>query len=404
MSDIVKILVVFMVMVFLLRKKLEIGFVLIIASVILFLEYLMVPEKILNTTYTAIVSKDTMALMIALTFIRMVEKILRERDVLKEMMASVKGLLRKKKFVIISMPLLIGMLPSIGGAYFSCPMVEESAHGLNLSKEDKAFTNYWFRHPWEIMLPLYPGVLLASIITEIGLRQFILLNLTSSLSMLVIGFVFGMKGISGSFDKKQTGNIGPWRATRSFIPIVLLLFIVIVFKVKLHSAMVVTVFLLLIVYRYGLMEIYEVLKYGFKPDVIVLILGVMLFKETLQNSGAVINLSNYFTSQGIPLTPLLVLLPFIAGFLTGFTLAFVGSTFPLLLHLPGISPYAFSFAFMAGYAGVLLSPVHVCFVVTREYFKADVIKLYKTVAPAVLILFLVSMTQYIILTIQKVVK
>ncbi|MBF0520756.1 MAG: DUF401 family protein [Nitrospirae bacterium] len=397
MSDIVKILIVFALMVFLLRKKLDVGYVLILASAILFLEYLMGPKAIANTAYRAIISQETFALMIALTFIRMVEKILRERDVLKEMMAAVKGLLRKKKFVIVSMPLLIGMLPSIGGAYFSCPMVEESAEGLNLSKEDKAFTNYWFRHPWEPILPLYPGIILAGIITQIGLRQFIFLNLASSLSMLVIGFIFGMKGISGSFDKKQTGVIKIGRAIMSFLPISLLLFVVIVFKVKLHTAMMVTVFSLFILYRYRLREIYEVIKYGFKPDVIILIVGVVLFKETLQNSGAVINLSTLFASKGIPLTPLLVLLPFITGFLTGFTLAFVGSTFPLLLHLPGVDPYAFSFAFLSGYAGVLLSPVHVCFVVTWEYFKADVIKLYKTVIPAVLILFIVSLSQYIIL-------
>ncbi|QWR77860.1 DUF401 family protein [Candidatus Magnetomonas plexicatena] len=397
MSDIVKILIVLALMVFLIRKKLEVGYVLLIASVVLFLEYLMVPKAIVNTAYAAIISKETFALMIALTFIRMVEKILRERDVLKEMMASVKGILRKKKFVIVSMPLLIGMLPSIGGAYFSCPMVEESAEGLNLSKEDMAFTNYWFRHPWEMVLPLYPGILLASIITQIGLRQFIFLNITCSLSMLVIGFIFGMKGIRGSFDKKQTGDIKAKRAIMSFLPIALLLFIVIVFKVKLHIAMVITVFSLFVVYRYGIREIYEVIKYGFKPDVIILIVGVMLFKETLQNSGAVTNLSAFFTSQGIPLMPLLVLLPFITGFLTGFTLAFVGSAFPLLLHLHGVDQYAFSFAFLSGYAGVLLSPVHVCFVVTREYFKADVLRLYKMVLPAVLILFIISLAQYVIL-------
>ena len=51
------------------------------------------------------------------------------------------------------MPMLIGMLPSLGGAYFSAPMVKEATSGIHMSQEEKAFINYWFRHPWEYHSP-----------------------------------------------------------------------------------------------------------------------------------------------------------------------------------------------------------------------------------------------------------
>jgi hypothetical protein len=35
------------------------------------------------------------------------------------------------------------------------------------------------------------------------------------------------------------------------------------------------------------------------------------------------------------------------------------------------------FAFVGGYMGHMLSPMHLCLVITNDYFKADVGKIYK---------------------------
>ena len=58
--------------------------------------------------------------------------------------------------------MLIGLLPMIGGAMFSAPMVEEASQGLNVSRERKTFVNYWFRHSLETIFPLYPSLVLAA--------------------------------------------------------------------------------------------------------------------------------------------------------------------------------------------------------------------------------------------------
>ncbi|MBF0515898.1 MAG: DUF401 family protein [Nitrospirae bacterium] len=330
---------------------------------------------------------------IALTFIRMLEMILRQRNILNMMTEAVKGVLRNKKSVLIAMPLLIGMLPSIGGAHFSCPMVEDSARGLDLTQEDKAFTNYWYRHPWEATLPLYPGLILATLITHIGMRQMILLNLGYSAAMIVIGLLFCMNGVRGAFPKVE--RVSSW-AFLSFVPFVVLLVLVIGFSVKLHYALVVMVFGLMIYFRYSLKAVSKVLIYGFNREVVLLIIGVMLFQSTLEHSGVVGNISRYFIASHIPLLPILFLLPFVTGIVTGFTLAFVGSVFPLFMSLPGLDAHSFSFAFAAGYAGVLLSPVHVCLILTRDYFKADVWGLYKKIIPAVLLYFIAPVLEYVI--------
>ena len=76
---------------------------------------------------------------------------------------------------------------------------------------------------------------------------------------------------------------------------------------------------------------------------------------------------------------MLLLIPFIAGVMTGLSVGYVGITFPLLLPLMGgatPSPGLVALAFAAGFAGVMLSPVHLCYVLTCEYFQADIARVY----------------------------
>jgi hypothetical protein len=68
---------------------------------------------------------------------------------------------------------------------------------------------------------------------------------------------------------------------------------------------------------------------------------------------------------------------------SGITVAFVGSTFPLLLGIIdtlGIQeqmiPYLVLASF-AGFTGVLVSPLHICFILTCRFFRVDVARAWR---------------------------
>ena len=311
------------------------------------------------------------------------------------MMTTVKAVFRNRKIVTVSMPLLIGLMPSVGGAYFSAPMVAETTRDITMSPEEKGFINYWFRHPWEFILPLYPGILLASAISKIEIYDLIAVNLSYAVLILITGFIFAMHGIKGATEgENRTSLKGLW----SFAPILTVLLLVMIFHVELHYALIAVVLFLLLFYRYGIGSTFIAFKHGFSVDVIILILGVMFFKEAMENSGAVKNLSQFFIREGIPVSPILFLLPFITGMLTGLTVGFVGSTFPLIISITShASLGAISFAFASGFLGVLLSPVHICLILTREYFKADLWGIYKMMLPACVVIFCAAVVEYLIL-------
>ncbi len=406
MFDLIKISLTLFLILFLLRKKLNIGYVLFIASSALFVLYGMDAASIAATLKSTVVSSITIKLLLALSLIRVLEVILREKNILSAMTSASKILFKKRRAIIISMPMLIGMLPSLGGAYFSAPMVKEATAGTDMSREEKAFINYWFRHPWEFILPLYPGILLASAVSGIPLYNLIKANLVYAVLLLATGFVFSLRRIGKDTHKAADEHAEDKKDRRrvlkkelaSFLPIVAVLTLVVFLHIELHYALLAAIVPLLILYRYSPVDIVRITRHGFALEVIVMIFGIMLFKETMEASGAVNNLSSFFVQQNIPFLPILCILPFMTGVLTGLTVGFVGSAFPLLISMSGgVSLADLSLAFASGFIGVLLSPVHLCLVLTKEYFKADMWGIYKKTLPACAVIFIAAIMQYMIL-------
>jgi len=394
MIDIIKITSVLIIIVILLKRKWNLGVVMALSSVILAILYFLAPLDLLNSFYAAATDQTTISLVVALTLIRIFENVMRKNGVMQQMMDSFRGMVMDRRILMASMPALIGLLPSMGGALFSAPMVDEASKNINISQEKKAFVNYMFRHPWEFVLPLYPGVILASAITSYHLRDLMLANSPYAMCLLIGGSIWGLSGIGMQKEGfKKISRAG----LMSFLPLTIILIMVIGFHINLSISIGAVILGLYSAFRYSPKHIFQSLKEGFSWEIILIILGVMTFKAVLNSSGAVTNISVFFTEEGIPVLPVLFFLPFIYGLLTGLTVGFVGSTFPILLGLENVNHIgAISFAFASGYVGVLLSPVHLCLVLTREYFKAAMSGIYKKIIRVSVLIMIVAVAEYFI--------
>jgi hypothetical protein len=394
MTEILKISFVLLIIILLLKKKWGLGPVMAISSVILAILYGFRPRDFLHALIRASTEATTIKLMLALTLIRVFENVMRKRGIMQEMMDSFREMVRDRRIIMASMPAIIGLLPSMGGALFSAPMVEEASKGVNISPEKKAFVNYLFRHPWEFILPLYPGLVLASAITAYPLRDMIIANIPYALSLIGGGIIWGLTGISS--EKEDTRGISK-RGLLSFMPLIFIIIMVIAFHLDLSLSIGLCIIGLFIIMRYSLKEILRTLKEGFSWEILIIILGVMTFKAVMESSGAVSNISTFLSEKGIPILPILFFLPFVSGLLTGLTIGFVGSTFPIILGLEGAKGLVpISFAFASGYAGVFLSPVHLCLVLTREYFKANISEMYNRIIKTGLLITFIALMEYLI--------
>ena len=400
MLDIARIALILGLILFLLRKGVKIGHVMLISALAVVIFYGMDASGMVRAAKKAITERISIMLLLSLSLIRIFELILREQKILSKMMGTIKSSFGFRKAVMISMPVLMGMLPSLGGAYFSAPMVREATEGTGMGNEEKAFINYWFRHPWEYILPLYPGIVFASAVSGIGLNTLIIANISCAAMMIITGFLFSMRGAGSAVSPVQESDHDPSpgssRAWLNFLPIAAVLALVIAFHIELHYALLAVLIPLFVYYRYGPARIIQAIRYGFSYEVVVMVTGIMLFKETMETSGAVANLSDIFIKHGVPVVPVFCALPFIAGILTGHTVGFVGSTFPLLVTIAGKESLPLiSLAFAAGFIGVLLSPVHLCLILTREYFTAELPGIYRKTVPASLMILAVAYAQYV---------
>ena len=118
----------------------------------------------------------------------------------------------------------------------------------------------------------------------------------------------------------------------------------------------------------------------------VLVVSVMVFQRTLDDIGAAEKIAEELRDLRVPVVLVVAILPFIAGLVTGLAIGFVGTSFPLVLALvagePGsIRPYV-ALAYGFGHLGQMMSPLHLCHVVSNEYFRTTFMPVYRQFLPS----------------------
>ncbi|MBT1075726.1 DUF401 family protein [Geobacter grbiciae] len=383
MIDLLKTLAVLVAVVVMVRRRWHLGAVMALGAAFLAFSYLTPPLRFLSGAWVALASPKSLEMTATLVFTMIMEHILRTTGTLRRMVASLSEVLPDSRLIMAAMPAMIGMLPSPGGAVFSAPMVREASAHLTLPADQKAFINYWYRHPWEYISPLYPGIILVAGLSRIPYQKIVLANSAFAVSVIFWGTIFCFRGV-GSAPVPVGETVGKRRALSTFIisvaPILATLIFVVVLQVNPVVAMGGMTALLFAVHRYGPARIVTTLRESVSVKALSLIFGIMIFQETLRLTGALDGISHFFVASGLPVLFIITAIPFLAGVMTGLTVAFVGITFPILMPLMGgdiPSLGLLSLAFGSGFAGVMLSPVHLCLVLTGEYFEADMARVFR---------------------------
>ncbi|MCX6558786.1 MAG: DUF401 family protein, partial [Candidatus Aminicenantes bacterium] len=132
---------------------------------------------------------------------------------------------------------------------------------------------------------------------------------------------------------------------------------------------------------------------------LLVIAAVIVFQRLIEVSAAFDVLKNMDISLGMVVL-FIFLVSFTVGFLTGINTAYIAIAFPVLLpliqHMPNYF-YLALYIYVIGYAGILVSPLHLCLVLTNEYFEAPLLEVYRYMAVPVLIMMTIATTLVLIL-------
>ncbi len=139
--------------------------------------------------------------------------------------------------------------------------------------------------------------------------------------------------------------------------------------------------------RTRIREIPLVLTKNFPLNMVVLVFGIMIFKFIIKDCGCINETALFLRKYNVPVILVFALMPFLAGVLTGISVGFVGISFPIVIGLVEARGYNIShvvLAFGMGFVGVILSPVHLCLLVTKDYFQASFSRVYTSLLLPVL--------------------
>ncbi len=406
MSDallIAKLLFILAAMLFLLFRQVDVGLVIFSGALAMGLLSGRPFAEWSRAFLKEITSRGTLELLAAVLLITTMVELLREAGSLDRLVKSLGILLPDRRLSIPIPPAILGLLPMPGGALLSAPMVAAATKDLPLSNEDRTYFNYWFRHLWEYVVPLFPAVLIASSITGIPVRTLLIAQAPFTLGAMLAGGIILVRRLphrlapnSSSAEKRiawKDLGIALW-------PVALVIAGTAGLGINLPLLLAFTIALIVVVHRLRLEKIKRALKGGFSPRNVLLILGIMGFKRMVEISGVAPAVYRTLTAFHCPSYLMAFLVPMSAGILTGVTGAAIGITFPLLSPiLMGSAPHLnmVAFAFGASFIGVLLSPFHVCLVLTREYFQARWGPVYRLLLPSTALITLIAFMVYILL-------
>ncbi|MEA2065638.1 MAG: DUF401 family protein [Thermotogota bacterium] len=292
----------------------------------------------------------------------------------KKFTSAIKEIFPNPKVSISLMPALIGLLPMPGGAMFSAPMVKDISEDTpNISSKDALATNYWFRHSMEYFWPLYPAIIIVASMANVSLRSIVIYMLPVGLAAIITGYLLLIRCV----PKVKLEKSSLLQLAMSSWPIIVVI-IFVIFNQPGWMVVLLTSVVYLLTKRNKTGALKGVLN---KWKTFILLLAVFFFKAFVESTQVNDFMSEELINWSIPTLLVMMILPFIMGQMTGITQGAVGLSFPLVMSMAsdgsGLSVAILAYTFAV--AGVLLSPVHLCVVLTVNYFRESYSALIKRI-------------------------
>lgn len=364
------------------------------------------PSSVLRIAVSRFFSLDNASLLLVVFLVIWLSNQMDRTHIMRDLVTSLRSILSPRSAIAV-LPAVIGLLPMPGGALFSAPLVDDVDEKQEVPALLKSQVNYWFRHVWELTWPLYPGVLLAMELSGLQVHNMFIIGLPMMCTMILGGYVFILRKVRITAVNTKRSEHHILKLLSPILIIVLVYALIMTFfpgitAISKYLPMILGISISMIV-----LQIQRPLQSGAWK-------GIFFSKQAITMAGLVALIRIYgafieaplpggvllmeqmrmeLNSIGIPLIVLVLLISFISGLTTGISVGFVGASFPIAYSLLGVDAdtitrmgiLALTYPF--GLMGVMLSPVHVCFIVTSEHFKTSMLRsMGRLFMPAVLVL------------------
>ena len=405
--NLIGILLAFILILYLSSKEFDIGLALLIGTVVAGAFSAMWPREIIAVFGEAIANPTTLELMFVVMIVSGLGYLLKQTGDMEKMIDSLFKIFQNGKILSMLMPALLGTISFPGGAILSAPMVDKSGDKIDLNNDQKTVINIFYRHIGYFIYPLQPSIIITSQLFEVSILTIVKYNFLIMFFSFIVSYVVYFRDIDYYQPNEGSSSLFKNILTflKSFKAILTILVLAIVIEVPFYLSVLIGLLIgaasnlspqeKIISYVERLIDFF---KNGAKYNMALLIFGVMAFKEMVEASGSVELIAEFLVSSGIPLGAMIVLLGLVPGYLLGVNSASMGILIPIFAPLmpANAGPYI-ALLFTASFIGYLMSPIHLCLVLTKEYFTTDFSTIYKKLSLPVFTMLIVGVIQLFIL-------
>ena len=340
-------------------------------------------EKLWIAFTETLTMQRTWDLLLCLYFVMCLEVELRKSGSLHGMVVTLRNIFSSNKVTLAFMPAFLGLLPSLGGARFSAPIVQEASEGIAVDDEQKSAINLWFRHIFEFSNPLMPGVILACGIANVSIGDLIDQVGWVTILCFVLGWIFLIIPLKITDPEKATNtqhdSTIDWKSlVLAFGPIVTSFLLIVAFNVQAALAMglVVVAFIPLYFWFKRPISVKSVFTESLDKKLFFNVVCILYFIQLLTVIGTLDEIVSVFNNSSLPQAVIIACLSFIFGVMTGMGQGYIAIVMPIVALMAPGNIVLVGIAMVYGMAGQMVTPTHLCILVTVEYFKC---RLWKTI-------------------------
>ena len=340
-------------------------------------------EKLWIAFTETLTMQRTWDLLLCLYFVMCLEVELRKSGSLHGMVVTLRNIFSSNKVTLAFMPAFLGLLPSLGGARFSAPIVQEASEGIAVDDEQKSAINLWFRHIFEFSNPLMPGVILACGIANVSIGDLIDQVGWVTILWFVLGWIFLIIPLKITDLEKATNTQHDrtidWKSlVLAFGPIVTSFLLIVAFNVQAALAMglVVVAFIPLYFWFKRPISVKSVFTESLDKKLFFNVVCILYFIQLLTVIGTLDEIVSVFNNSSLPQAVIIACLSFIFGVMTGMGQGYIAIVMPIVALMAPGNIVLVGIAMVYGMAGQMVTPTHLCILFTVEYFKC---RLWKTI-------------------------
>lgn len=388
---------------YLVRKQINTGLAMLAGALSLILLAPIPFSQALAAVRSALVSPTTWTLTLAVVLIGILGNILKASGAMALLLDKLVRLSGNPRWPLLLVPGLIGSLSVPGGAMMSAPMVGQLGEKMGTSPEHQTGVNIVFRHLWYVVFPVLPSLVMAAGLAGVTPLTLAAQNLWVAAAGAVFAWFYLLAGVKSPEGAREQACFRWADVARVFIALMPLLVVLVLFlaaDLYFPLALVAGIAVALMIFpgKAGVgktctKRLCSMVLPGIQFSLLLVVPGVMIYKEVLEASGLLSDFAAQLVALGVPLWLLLTFFPLAIGLLTGSHEAVVGIAMPVFVPL--LPQEAFLPALGLLYAsctlGYIISPLHLCLILTREYFGSRLGGVFRHTVPVAAVMLVTAL-------------